>query len=276
MELWITGAAGRIGTILRKHWLGKHTIVGIDHRDYEPLPGEERHIADIASTEFWTLLAAKASGDRVPETAKQGQYETKLPIVLVHLAAATSNAADWTALERTNIRGTHNVFRLGKHFDVQQVIFASSNHVTGGYGDWTPGEREATYTPPSILITPDMPPHPDSLYAVSKSYGEALGKYCNTYLDLPVICLRIGSVTDRDDPTENPRLRSTWLSHSDCCRLFDCCLTANVRSGIYYGVSNNTRRFWDISNAERELGYRPQDNAELWYTKGEHHANKSD
>ena len=40
-------------------------------------------------------------------------------------------------------------------------------------------------------------------------------------------------------------------------------LTAWYRYEIVYGVSANTRSFWDNANAER-LGYRPQDNAEAW------------
>jgi uronate dehydrogenase len=40
-------------------------------------------------------------------------------------------------------------------------------------------------------------------------------------------------------------------------------IETDIGFGIYYGVSNNTGRFWDISNAERDLGYIPQDNAAL-------------
>jgi hypothetical protein len=38
-------------------------------------------------------------------------------------------------------------------------------------------------------------------------------------------------------------------------------LLAEVKFGIYYGVSNNKHRFWDISNAKEELGYEPEDDA---------------
>ena len=273
MEIWITGAAGRIGTILRKHWQGKHTVIGIDHHEYDPLPGEEAYVADIGSTELWTLLATKGSGGRVLEGAKRGQYDTAVPIALVHLAAVTSDTADWVAIEQTNIRGTYNVFSLARQCGIRKVLFASSNHVTGGYEALGIGNQ--SYEPPLVTITPEMPIRPDSLYAVSKVTGEILGSYFSRH-GVPIICLRIGSVTDRDDPVENPRLRSTWLSHRDLCHLFDCCLTADVPYGIYYGVSNNTQRFWDISNAERELEYRPQDNAELWYKKeGDNHGKPS-
>ena len=34
-----------------------------------------------------------------------------------------------------------------------------------------------------------------------------------------------------------------------------------MKFGIYYGVSNNKHRFWDIFNAKEELGYEPEDDA---------------
>jgi uronate dehydrogenase len=30
---------------------------------------------------------------------------------------------------------------------------------------------------------------------------------------------------------------------------------------IFFGISNNTQRKWDISNAQKLIGYEPQDNA---------------
>jgi hypothetical protein len=38
---------------------------------------------------------------------------------------------------------------------------------------------------------------------------------------------------------------------------------ADVKFGIYYGVSNNKRRFWDISNAEAEIDFHPEDDASV-------------
>jgi uronate dehydrogenase len=37
---------------------------------------------------------------------------------------------------------------------------------------------------------------------------------------------------------------------------------ASVKFGIYYGISNNTRAYWDTENARKEIGYAPEDNAE--------------
>ena len=32
---------------------------------------------------------------------------------------------------------------------------------------------------------------------------------------------------------------------------------------VVYGISNNTRAFWSLSNARRVLGYRPEDDSEV-------------
>jgi hypothetical protein len=82
-----------------------------------------------------------------------------------------------------------------------------------------------------------------------------------------VICLRIGQVREDDDPSMDPtgRARAIWISFRDTVQIVQRSLAADVRFGIYYGVSGNARRFWDISNAERELGYQPQDDAERFY-----------
>jgi nucleoside-diphosphate-sugar epimerase len=100
---------------------------------------------------------------------------------------------------------------------------------------------------------------PDGFYGVSKAAGEAIARMYYELYGLESICLRIGSVTKADDPGANPRMRSTWLSHRDLVQLVKCSLTADVKFGIFYGVSNNKKRFWDIADAERELGYHPVD-----------------
>ena len=72
--------------------------------------------------------------------------------------------------------------------------------------------------------------------------------------------LRIGSCLPKPD---NKRALSTWLSHADFVRLVQVGLTADYVHEIVYGVSKNTRSWWDNSAAYR-LGYEPQDNAEVY------------
>lgn len=55
---------------------------------------------------------------------------------------------------------------------------------------------------------------------------------------------------------------ATWLSPDDAARLFDALLrTPDLGYEIVYGISANTRAWWDLTPA-RCLGYQPQDNAE--------------
>lgn len=247
----LTGAAGRIGTILRNHWQGKHRLIGVDAKPWTPLEGEGIVEARVETPDLSKAFDLAGPG-----------------VTVVHLAAATWDDAGWDEIKRSNIEGTYNVFRLAQERNAARVIFASTNHVTGGYEGLSPGERTEPYTPPRMLITSEMPIRPDSVYGASKAFGEALAWFFHWKYGLPALCLRIGGVTDRDDPMGHPRLRSTWLSHRDLCHLFDCCFATLTAFGIYYGVSRNTNRFGDITNAERELEYQPQDDAEEWYEKG--------
>jgi len=117
---------------------------------------------------------------------------------------------------------------------------------------------------------------PDSLYGVSKAYGEALGRFYADCHGLKVFCLRIGAVRESDDPTvpsENPlleldaegkrnRMRAVWLSRRDCAELIGRCLEVDdVSWAIVYGVSGNPRRFWDLTHARELLGWEPSDAA---------------
>ncbi len=36
---------------------------------------------------------------------------------------------------------------------------------------------------------------------------------------------------------------------------------------IFYGVSNNARTFWSITNARRVIGYEPQDDSEVRFAE---------
>ena len=59
------------------------------------------------------------------------------------------------------------------------------------------------------------------------------------------------------------RVLSSWLSARDLVQLVRRSIeTPGIQYGTYYGISNNARAYWDLTNAVAELGYRPQDDAE--------------
>lgn len=181
------------------------------------------------------------------------------PRYLVHLAGNAAVEAPWDSVLHDNIAGTRNVFEAAREAGVERVVFASSNHVTGAYEGFAPN-LQLHQQPEPRQITVYDPIRPDSLYGVSKAFGETLARYYCARFGLEAVCLRIGSVLADDDPSGSERFRKTWLSHRDLLQLVRCSLLANVTFGVYYGISDNTGAFWDISNARAELGYAPQDN----------------
>lgn len=228
-RILVTGAAGRIGETIVPYLRQDYALrLMIHHKRTTPGGDDEVVAADLAN-----LAEVQAACQGV--------------IAVVHLAADPTNRAPWESVLSANVVGTYNVFEAARTAGVGKVVFASTNHVSGWY------EREGVYT------TPDMPVRPDSLYGASKAFGEALGRYYSDAFGIAIVCLRIGSFLPK--PT-SVRALSTWLSYRDCAQLVLRSLEADVRFGIFYGISKNRRRYWDISSAEAILGYRPEDDAE--------------
>lgn len=238
-KLLITGINGRIGTVIRDDLQETYQVSGCDLSS----PFTE-HIfqVDISREEEVTQLFAQ-----------HGPFP-----MLVHLAADPRVDAAWKSVLKHNIIGTRNVYHAARQAGTRRVVFASSNHVTGAYEGFPPILHKRDRPP---VISAADPIRPDSDYGVSKAFGEALARYYFERWNLSSICLRIGSVLADDDPTADPRTMKTWLSHRDLVQLVRKSLSAEVGFGIYYGVSDNTGRFWDLTSAKHDLGYQPQDDA---------------
>jgi nucleoside-diphosphate-sugar epimerase len=148
------------------------------------------------------------------------------------------------------------------------VVFTSSAHVVGLYERERPystivaGQYEGLDLEAIPKITARHPVRPDTPYAVGKVAGEAAGRYYSEQHGLSVICLRLGWVCA--GIPSSPRGLATFLSHADLTHLVDCCLRApdDLRFAIYFGVSANRWRFWDIEDARCEIGYEPKDDAD--------------
>ncbi len=244
-NVFITGINGKIGRILQEGLSPTYETWGLDTCG----PFSDRvHEVDISDN--GRLQAALRLAEPLP--------------FLIHLAADPRVGASWQSVLRNNIEGTHNVFEAARLAGVKKVIFASSSHVTGAY-DGFPPYNFLPHQPDPRRITVDDPIRPDSEYGVSKAFGEALARYYASRWGISFICLRIGVVLADDRPTGNPWFKKGWLSHRDLLQLVQRSLESNVVFGIYYGMSNNTGGFWDISNARLELGYQPLDDAaDFW------------
>ena len=168
---------------------------------------------------------------------------------VVHLAGIPVEAR-FAKLLAANIDGTYQVFEAAHQAGVPRVVYASSNHAVGYH-------ERADY-PDGVGI--GVRPRPDTYYGVTKVFGEALGSFYADRHGMAVACVRIGSCFAEP---RTVRMLGTWLSPADAVRLFHSLLTApELRYEIVYGVSANTRGWWDLEPARR-LGYRPQDDAEV-------------
>jgi NAD+ dependent glucose-6-phosphate dehydrogenase len=229
----VTGATGGVGRMLVPALSGRHRLRLHGQADTLAAPVGAHDAVSGDLERFADAAAAVAGADAV-----------------VHLAAQASPEASWEEVDGPNITGTFHLFEAARQAGVRRVVFASTNHVTGMY------DRDHAWR-----LRPDQPVRPDSLYGVSKAFGEALGRYYSDAFGLQVLCLRLGSVLER--PVDEGTM-GKWLSPRDLAQLVARCLQTEQRFGIYYGVSANTRGRWDITNARRELGYAPQDDSEAF------------
>ena len=228
----ITGAAGRIGSSLAAHLKDRYDLRVHYHRTIpEQPPVPDQVIADVSK--FEQIAPAMVGIDAV-----------------VHLAGDPSPRAPWESVLERNIIGTYNVFEAARQAGVRKLVFASTNHVMGMY------DRDQQWP-----IYAAQPVRPDSLYGVSKAFGEALGRHYSDQYGMSVICLRIGWFLPKPHDEIS---RWMWLSPRDCAQVTWRAIESDLGFGIFYAISANGGRHWDITDTIERLGYRPQDDAEQY------------
>ena len=253
MKVAITGANGEIGRILAPFLAARHDVrLGT----WELTAGRE------PASFHDPRLEARRLDVRDPDDVRSFVEGAD---AVIHLAGERETSADWQRLSGPNIEGTFNVFDACREHSVGKIVFASSNHVTGGYDL---GDQRG--------LNGSEPVRPDSLYGVTKAFGEALGRFMSDAHGISVICLRIGWVLPEPLGLEalgpealGPEALTAeavrmWLSPRDLCDLVASSLQAQVPYGIYYGTSKNTRRLWDLGPAMKDLGYNPVDDSEAF------------
>lgn len=232
-----------VGTVLRNGLVGDYELSGIDIRS---VSGMSSLVAD--TSDFDAITPAFEGID-----------------VVIDLAAVAAMETPWSVVHRNNLASTYNVLEASRLAGVKRVIFASSNHVTGMYENDYPysaivaGCYERLDPKAIPYITTDMPIRPDGPYGIGKAFGEASGRYYSDEYGLSVICIRIGTLNKESRP-HNERQRSTLLDHGDLVQLVCRCIEApgDLQFAIFYGVSANKWRFWDIADSQCAIGYDPQ------------------
>jgi thioester reductase-like protein len=244
----ITGAAGNLGGKLRNHLQGRYPLRLVDR----VAQGDTAiHVADLARwSPAWADLFHGVD-------------------TVFHLAADPTAQQTWAGVIAPNIDATIHVYQAAVRAGVRRVVFASSNHVMGGYKDVTDPWKFTPETPPwpGAHYTVDGEQRDSTPYASTKLMGERLGFCLSQSHNLSVLAVRLGWVRPAENRAEDVPLergdwfRLMWLSNRDFCQLMECCLLAgdSLRFAILHGMSRNTGMRWDLDSTCRLVGYDPQD-----------------
>lgn len=177
------------------------------------------------------------------------------------------------AAERINVDMTARVYEAAAAGSVRRVVCTSTNQAAKWYErPWKEGRRDR--------VGPEDYPKPDTFYGWSKTAYETLGfLYATGQVSRPLEVVQIRIVAPRPIRAETFAGRplvdylrdiAGWISERDLQQLYVRSIEADsiddadgVPFQIFYGVSDNARTFWSISNARQVVGYAPQDDSEI-------------
>jgi len=284
INVLITGASGNLGSKLSRRLLGDPKcgmIFGIDPvaNSFE-LQNEKRY-------QSFSISLSEVS-DLLIEVVQSCD-------VIVHFAAINPQPeATW--LEASESFDMTAVLVHLASLYCKRFVFASSNHVLGGYKDshlgLVPGALSHKTLPnPGTKTVVDGVEKKSLVYAASKLMGERICHCASEISKLESICIRIGwclpepndprrisasgslfSVGENKTETASRDLtwfRNMWLSDRDFVETFAAAVTCDsrdwpARSITLNAVSANTGSPWNLENNLHLIGYQPKDNVESW------------
>jgi uronate dehydrogenase len=228
----LTGAAGRLGSVLRA---GLCPVV-------RTLKSSDRaEIKDVKHNEQVTLC------DLADQDAVLGL--TRNVDAIVHFGGAPLERP-WDEILNSTIRGSYHIYEGARKNGVKRIVYASSVHAIG-------------YHKLSDRIDASAPHRPDGLYGLSKCFVEDLAQLYWDKFGIETVSLRIFS--SFPEPADR-RMLWSWLSFDDCVRLVKAALTAhNVGHTIVFGLSDNELKPVNNRLADH-LGFHPQDNTNAFRT----------
>lgn len=217
----------------------------------------EKLAAHLSPLGYRLTLVDRLGGDGVlaADLSEYGGWADTFDGVdtVVHLAAIAPPSATWAEAQSANIASTFNVVRAARTHGVQSIVFASTNHVMGGYR-FLDGP-----------VTTELPPAPLHPYGISKLFGEEMGRNFVKETGRTFIAMRIG-YWQRGENIPGPHMASgswgqqMWLSNRDGVNGMERAIAAkDAGFAIINHVSNNPGMRWEIESARRLIGYVPQD-----------------
>jgi nucleoside-diphosphate-sugar epimerase len=238
-RILITGPGGRVGTqivsLLREHF-------ALRLFDSQPLAAQGDD--EVIAGDIQDFAALRRACERVH--------------AMIHLAAISDEADFHSRLLPVNLAGVYNAFEAARQAGLKKVVFASTGQTILNYGKET-------------HVTTEMPARPSTVYACTKLFGEALARHYSEAHGMEMICIRLCYFRGYDDPLLRiPRheVQYDWCSPRDLTQLLVKSIRTDLRFGIFFGISNNSKCHWDLTNAREQLGYEPKDNAADFLSNG--------
>lgn len=230
-RLLITGANGNLGKLCRARLAHLADTVRVSARD-------GLGTADAHEEIVYCDLTDKAAVEALVEGCDG----------IVHMGGQ-SIEAPWEVIRASNIDGVVNLYEAArKATHPPRILFASSNHAIG-------------YHTQDTRLDAKSQTRPDSLYGVSKVFGEAMASMYYDKFGIETACVRIGSCFPEP---KNHRMLSTWLSFDDFVTLIERVFAVSrLGCPIIYGASANAASWWD-NREVAYLGWTPQDNSEVF------------
>lgn len=284
MKILVTGAAGHVATLAMPGIAEGHSLRLTDIRRPEHLPaGAEFVKADLLDADDETLKSLLEGIETVVHSAYIPSGDRDVYSLL-------PPQIDRFDAEMKNIVAAQRIYRGAYDAGVRRVVIVSSNHAA----DWY--EHAEIHERLREMVFPTDYPLADNFYGWAKASYELLAfpYACGTFgRRMEMVSLRIGSpypinVAQYEPGAQMPdsslsrpsgaagfkRALGAYLSDRDCASLFRSAVNIGQISGsngvswsVAYGISDNTRAFWSLDSARRELGYAPQDDSEVIYSE---------
>lgn len=275
MDVLITGGAGTVGTAITEH------LIDDSYYSFASLDLESHPHQNVDS-----VIADTADYDDIRPHFEGNDAVVHLAHTPLDIGGPWEQRLHWTEAHGQNIRMHANALEAAVDAGIETFIYASSNHAVGMY---EVENAPAIYYPGfDLTVDHTVPPRPDSMYGSEKVYGEGLCRLAADAHGIRCYALRICAV--RDPEYDHPygdaeagvdrgeferesddydqqvaRLKCMWHSRRDLAHMVDRCLRdETVDFDVFYGVSANDRRWFDIDHARETLEYTPQDGSEEW------------
>lgn len=193
MKILVTGATGRIGSVLVRALVDRGERVRALVMDRDP------YLSRLDGLDVGMVSGNLASGEGILEACEGVD-------AVIHLGALMAwSRADWPRLFEINLRGTFNLLQAvaERAPDIERFVLAST---------------DASYPAGAPLYSPvdeHHPQLPNTFYGMTKQVDEVMGQFYARELDLPVARARFSYTLPPEevvDPTNQHSARFFFLS----------------------------------------------------------------